>query len=245
MADRIAGGGRRVIFDIETTGFLEDSSHVHCISTMDFDTGNTDHFFHGGSSDHDIHAGVRYINRHDLCVGHGILAFDIPYLERHCNLRITAAPRDTLVLSKMLRPMQSVHSLEYYGELYGRPKPKHEQWDVYDEDMKFRCDEDVAINAMMYEDFIDTELSKWDWIPALLLEQSFVQDQVLQEVEGVDVDIEHCHRTLEAIDKEVDEIDRILRERLPKRVVNLKPVNKPFKKDGTYSKMLEDWYAGN
>lgn len=238
MASSKRGGGKRAVFDMETNGFLGVGKKIHCISLTDFDTGESHHF--GSDS---ISTAVDTLNKFRYIIGHNICGFDIPYLQKVGGFYITATPRDTLVMSKLFNPERESHSLEFFGEQFGIPKPVQEQWEVYDEHMKFRCDQDVAINVKLYKWFIKTELSKWKhWIDPINLEQEFQMWQVEQELAGVDIDQDLAYRLVDKIDAEVIEIDKQLKERLPKRIINMKDVNKPFLKSGKYSKMTIDWY---
>ena len=52
-----------------------------------------------------------------------------------------------------------------------------------------------------------------------------------------------CYNTVIAIDREVDDIDSKIVPRLPRKVkMKGAVVQKPFKVDGTYTKMVTDWF---
>lgn len=239
VARKRGGRWKRVVMDMETNGFIGVGKEIHCISLTDFDTNESSHF--SGDS---ISTAVDTINKFRYIIGHNICGFDIPYLQKVGGYNIKPIPRDTLVMSKLFNPERESHALEYFGEMFGIPKPVQEQWDYYDEHMKFRCDQDVAINVKLYEWFIKKELSKWKhWIDPINLEQEFQMWQVEQEIAGVDIDQDLAYRLIDKIDAEVIEIDKQLKERLPKRIVNMKDVNRPFLKDGDYSKMTKDWFS--
>jgi hypothetical protein len=230
--------GKRAVFDTESDGFCWGGTTLHCISICDYDSGSCYHY-----DPSQLSVGLEHLDSFKFIIGHNISGHDKPFIELKHGHTLKAKMRDTLCMSKMFFPeRKGGHSLDYWGTYFGREKPPHSDWTVYSEAMKFRCDEDVQINKMLYEYFINRELSKWKWTDALELEQEFNYWQTIQEISGVDIDAELGERLLVQIDKEVAVIDPQLEAVLPKRVVNKKDVNKPFKMDGTYSKMLEDWY---
>jgi len=228
----------RIVFDIEADGLLYSGNVVHCIVAKDPESQDIWKF-----GPDRIEEAVELINSYKFAIGHFITGFDIPFLHLKRGLEITATPRDTCVISKLFFPEQPAHSLEYYGRKFGRYKPDHEDWSVFSEAMLHRCTEDVEINCMLYDYLIEVGLSNWDWIDAIELEQKFQLEQAYQELYGVDIDIELAEKIIEQIDEEVDELDRQLLKVLPKRCVNNGPVKRPFKKDGSYSKMVTDYVS--
>ena len=76
---------KRVIFDIETNGLLEEQgargifamNKIHCLVIMDIDTGEIIDYVNDGV-ENDLEEGVRILMEADLLVGHNILDFDIP-----------------------------------------------------------------------------------------------------------------------------------------------------------------------
>jgi DNA polymerase-1 len=67
----------RLIFDIETDGFLDKLTKIHCIEAEDIDTGALYHF-----TPREIEDGVRLLMQADQLIGHNILEFDIPAIEK-------------------------------------------------------------------------------------------------------------------------------------------------------------------
>ncbi len=235
----------RVIFDMETDGLLEEGTEIHTICTYEIDTGTK--YCFGSSLDFDsvnapLRDGILYLNEQDILIGHNLIGFDIPFLLKMGH-NITTPIRDTLVLSKLLYPEQKIHGLGHYGKKFGRLKPEHEDWSRLSEEMIHRCKEDVEINVLLYDYFIVKELSQWNWMPALILEQLFQFEQVLQELEGVDIDIDLALSLLVELDEKVDSIDAELKPRLPKRIkASGATINAPFLKSGAYNKATREWF---
>lgn len=227
----------RAVFDTESDGFLYDATVIWCIVFKDYDT--QDVYRYGPDS---VGEGLKRLQDYNILIGHNICGHDIPLIKKLYPWWTHQILRDTYCMSKLFNPERiQGHSLESYGDQFHRAKPVHEDWSRFSEEMLYRCSEDVEINWLTYRYLVDKYCKDWKWADALELEQEFAMYQAYQEVAGVDFDLEKARALLERIDKEVDELDATLLQRLPKRVVPIgKPIMKPFKKDGTYiAKVLE------
>ena len=230
---------RKVVFDLESNGFLFGCDKIHCIVANNLIDKELISFF-----PQNIQEGINYLKESSIIIGHSICQFDIPLIEKlyGINLMDYCTIRDTLCMSRMFRPNRILHSLESYGIEYGVPKPVHEDWTTYSPEMLNRCTEDVRINTILYDDLVKEFCRDWDWIQALEIEQKFSYNQSQQELQGVDIDIDLCHKILIDIDKEVNELDSLIKPILPKRIVKKgESIMKPFKKDGTYSMAVTNW----
>jgi len=69
--------GGRYCFDIETNGLLDKLTTLHCIVAIDLDSGHL-HQFYGDA----IFDGVSLLNKADYLVGHNIIDFDIPAIQK-------------------------------------------------------------------------------------------------------------------------------------------------------------------
>lgn len=85
-------------------------------------------------------------------VGHNIIGFDAPVLNRLLGCRIGVSRLvDTFVLSSLYSPsIQGGHSLAAWGERLGFPKQEHDEWDRYSDAMRDRCIQDVEITWQLY-----------------------------------------------------------------------------------------------
>ena len=135
---------KELIFDIEANGLRP--SRVHCWSVEG-----------GGHGTDPASFQKEVLNKCDTLVGHNILGYDLPVMERLWGLDFsTHNVVDTLVLSRLARPDREghpkPHSLEAWGQRLGYPKVEHEDWDEYTPEMKVRCDTDVELNErVLYE----------------------------------------------------------------------------------------------
>ena len=130
----------RLVADIETNGFLDNVTVVHCIAAKDIDTG-TVYTFHGST----IEEGVRFLQSADTLIFHNGISYDIPVLNKLYPW-FSGEPSkvlDTLVLGrltytnikdidmgllkkqKMPGRLFGSHSLEAYGYRLGLMKGEY------------------------------------------------------------------------------------------------------------------------
>jgi DNA polymerase-1 len=88
-----------------------------------------------------------------LFVGHNFLRYDAPVLNKLLGTLIPVSRVvDTLVLSYLYSPnIAGGHSIEAWAVRIGdQRKIEHNEWDRYSDEMKKRCEIDVALNLEMY-----------------------------------------------------------------------------------------------
>lgn len=138
---------REVIFDIE--GDSLEPTLIHCLSYCIVGTN-------------EIKTIVEYSKMRDFFtdnffstfIGHNIINFDIPVLERILNFKLDKNKIliDTLGLSWYLYPNRKRHGLEVWGETLGVEKPKISDWkNLKLENYIFRCEQDVLINKLLFD----------------------------------------------------------------------------------------------
>ncbi len=140
------------VFDIETDGLLDELTKIHVMSWSN-DMGEVKH-----THDYDD---MRYVLLNsETLVGHNIIRFDIPAIEKVLGIEVKARLIDTLALSWYLHHDRMKHGLEGYGEDYGVPKPVIKDWNTLTpQEYAHRCDEDVKINNRLWRD-LDLKLNK-------------------------------------------------------------------------------------
>lgn len=88
----------RLIFDIETNGLLKELTKVHCLVVRNYDTGET--FDFADQPNHKpISEGLALLSTADMLIGHNIIRFDLPALEKVYGWKPKAGCvlRDTMV----------------------------------------------------------------------------------------------------------------------------------------------------
>lgn len=154
-----------IIFDLETNGLIYDVDTIWCATfhssgtTISFINGetNTDLPFIYPISKLASFLKQRLDNSTFIC--HNLIKYDRPVLKELLGIEIPLENcQDTLLWSQLLwpdipKPKESFskHGLESWGLRFGIPKPKHEDWSQYSDEMLHRNREDVRINVKLWE----------------------------------------------------------------------------------------------
>tara|TARA_R100000808_G_scaffold24969_1_gene60001 strand:- start:8337 stop:10043 length:1707 start_codon:yes stop_codon:yes gene_type:complete len=159
---------RKLAFDIEANGLNEltvnskgnpipEATKVWCLCVRDVDTGESWSFTPDSISD-----GVELLREADILIGHNIIFYDIPLLERIYG-PIDARAYDSLVVSRLMYPDRKNHpfkgnSLECWGKHLGCAKTDYTGgWDAYSQEMLDYCKQDVILSCEIFkaqQDFV-------------------------------------------------------------------------------------------
>lgn len=105
--------GRRLAFDIETNGLLPDVSTIHSLVIKDIDTGEVWSCASAGSY-RGIEEGLDLLSSASIVFGHNIIGYDIPVIQHlHPDFSLSGIARDTLILAKMIWPMDALKQLDF------------------------------------------------------------------------------------------------------------------------------------
>lgn len=228
-----------MIFDVEANGLLEEATKLH---VMSFTEGSEVKFTYDYSEMKD-----RLLNAKVL-IGHNIIRYDLPLLEKLLKIKIKARRIDTLALSWYLNHSRRIHGLDSYGEDYGIPKPKINDWhNLSQEEYANRCVEDVKINRSLWKDLRDKLLRIYgskEEADRLINYLSFKMDCAReQERSGWKLDLARAEKNrdiLEVAQEEKVEQLKLIMPSVQKFTEKTKPP-KPFKKDGTISVAGANW----
>ena len=220
------------VFDIETDGL--DPTKIHVLSWED-DLGKIQHT-------HDYVAMRIFFEEATILIGHNIVRYDIPAVEKILSVKVSATLVDTLAVSWYINHTRPKHGLEGYGEYYNVKKPEITDWEnLTKEEYAHRCNEDVKINVRLWRD-LDIKLSKlypdlnnkWDLLNYLTFKMQCAAEQ---EALKWKLDVDKANKYLaEWGDMKEDKIEQ-LAEAMPKRVLT-KVQQRPkvmYKKDGELS----------
>ena len=172
-----------VVFDLETNGLLDDATRIHCLSLHwakdDRPETFNDEPYTENPKDlpmgsHSITTGLGWLEVADVLVGHNIIGFDIPIIQKlypWFNPRGTIV--DTLLLSRLYHPnlldidkqhawkhmplqLYGKHSLEAYGYRLNEYKGnfgKMTDWKNWSQEMQDYCEQDVVVTTKLCKHF--------------------------------------------------------------------------------------------
>jgi hypothetical protein len=226
------------IFDIETDGL--DSTKIHVLSWL----GEDKEVHHT----HDYEAMRIFFTEAKVLIGHNIIRFDIPAVEKVLGIKVKARLIDTLPLAWYLDFYRPSHGLASYGEEFGVPKPKIDDWEnLSPEEYAHRCNEDVRINTVLFNRlnykleklYPDTQ-DKNRFVDYLMFKMQCAAEQ---EALRWKLDVDKARTHLEEWEGLKNEKMEALANAMPKRILfttKTQPKNM-YKKDGSLSAHGEKW----
>lgn len=246
------------VIDLEANGLYDTVTKLHCAvaSTLDgkdvrrFDNTQMDEF-------------VAFLKTVDIWIGHNILQYDIPVVEKVLGYKFTGKKVDTLLMSRLQNPHRTappqaqnkkeamkVHGLYAWGVRVGIDKPEIEYWDEYTPEILHRCEEDVRINVATYH-ALKKEGKGQNWRDAHLMTFTLWENLWKQEQAGWLLDEAYIHKSIKLLTHWIERIDRVLAKYLPltmdiletKKDGEYNYVRKPFMKSGKYSASVEKHYG--
>lgn len=166
----------KLIFDIETNGLLDQLDRVHCLVIRDADTGELTYNYasgHDGLNGPDILEALAQLEAADEIIGHNIIGFDIPALQKvYPGFKPRGRITDTLVMTRALFPKERLldsdyrrvakkampgkligsHSLEAWGYRLGDYKGDYNgPWETWSQEMQDYCVQDTQVTLKLYQ----------------------------------------------------------------------------------------------
>tara|TARA_R110001592_G_scaffold152967_1_gene380958 strand:+ start:1245 stop:3092 length:1848 start_codon:yes stop_codon:yes gene_type:complete len=231
-----------MIIDIEADGLLDDVTKIHCLS---FSSDGTEVF-----TLYKYDLIIDFLRRQKVLIGHNIIRYDIPVIEKILGLKIKAKLYDTLPMSWVMNTDRPKHGLESFGVDFGVPKPPITDWvNLSPEEYKHRCEEDVKINCKLWHNLIQRFMLVYKdnkHLDKFLSYLTFkMQCAYMAEKSGWKLDKELAEDCITKLRKEQDSKVEDLKQVMPMRSIFKKKTapKAMYKKDGTLSKQGIDWVA--
>jgi DNA polymerase I len=158
---------KRILFDIEANGLLEEATKIHCIYATDVDSGEQV----GVWGPNAIPEALAVLDTADVLIGHNIQKYDIPVMQKLHGFKTRRYPAiiDTFLCSRLIHPNISdldqalvdrgrmpqiyagSHSLAAWGFRTGQKKAEYSGgWAKWSQEMQDYMVQDVVANMALW-----------------------------------------------------------------------------------------------
>lgn len=231
-----------IVFDIEADGLLDEATKIHCLSFKDLSKSS------GVVTMYDYSLMKDFLLQQSILIGHNIVMYDVPLLEKILGIKIKAKLYDTLAMSWVVNTERPKHGLESFGIDFNLHKPVVEDWHNLDREVYGkRCEIDVRINTQLWHNLIQKYM--------MIYKDKENLDRFLQyltfkmrcaanaEQTGWRFDRELANKCVAELERQKAEKIAELASVMPMRTLFRKK-SKPkvmYKKDGTLTKQGQEW----
>lgn len=172
-----------LIFDIETDGFLQDVTKIHCLVIKDTESGIVRSFLPDQTSE-TLKQGFKFLQEADCIIAQNGIKYDIPVIQKLYPWFTVDESKviDTLVLSRLIysdlrdrdgayietgrlpSKLWASHSLKAWGYRLGMLKGEYGEqenaWETFTPEMLEYCIQDVEVTHKLYEFFLTSNYSQ-------------------------------------------------------------------------------------
>lgn len=144
-----------IVFDLETDGLIDSVTKIWCATFYNIDLDS-----YVSYTPEDMEYLPEFLNglieSGSTFICHNLLLFDREVFRKLYDIVIPLELcQDSFIWSQMLYPDiapigASKHGLDAWGQRFGIPKPKHEDWSQFSPEMLHRNIEDVKINTKLW-----------------------------------------------------------------------------------------------
>lgn len=223
--------------DVEADGLYEEAKNIWVIVAKvggDIFTFNHDNM--------DTLDSFFLANDDKTLVGHNIINYDIPVIEKILGVKWKGEVEDTLILSRFFNPSRKGgHSLSAWGERLNFPKTDFNEFRYWSKEMEKYCINDVLVTEKLHK-----RLSHEGKPKGLKLEHQVAKLISDQEKNGWLFDEDNGIRLLQDLKEKLHDIEDEVRKVFPPIPKLVKEITPRYKKDGGLSKvglnfMGDDW----
>jgi DNA polymerase I len=213
-----------LVFDLESDGLYDKVTKVHCIVIHDITANQT--FAYGPDR---ITDALAHLATGDVLIGHNVIFYDIPVLQKLHSFVSKARIIDTLICTRLIWPKEKLYeldveqypqvppnqrgaaSLKAWGLRLADHKINFKDFSEYSEEMLEYCRQDVAVTTKLWG-----HISKQNYPePALKLEHDFALAINKQIRAGVPFDVDACLDLVDGLRTKQNEIEAQLKEIFP------------------------------
>ena len=217
----------KMIFDIETDDL--NATKVWCLVAKELN-GKIHKFGHNQIQD-----GLDLLSTADALIGHNIIGFDLPVLEKLYDFKFTGQVIDTLVMSRLYNPVrENGHSLKTWGFRVNMYKKEQPEFTTYSPEMLEYCVGDVCLNEKVYEHLLNE--GKGFSEQSLELEHRVAKIINQQEKSGFYFDSRKAMELLADLQDKKSQTELAVQTTFKPKLVDDKIVTPYVRKDGQLSK---------
>jgi len=226
----------KIIFDIEADGL--DPTVIHCIVAKEL--GGAVHTF----DNMQIEEGIKFLENAEVLIGHNIIGYDIPVIQKLQGAKVTHKLEDTLVMSRLFNPVrENGHSLKTWGWRVGMAKQDQpETFDEYTPAMLDYCVQDVKLNEVVYNYLLKE--GKMFSEDSINLEHRVAKIMRQQEKNGFFFDTKKAMELLAELKDKQLQVEEEVHNTFKPKMIDDKLVTPYIRKDGELSKrgLTDDEY---
>ena len=223
---------RWFIFDLESDGLYDVVSVIHCI--VIYDIGAEQTFTYGPDR---ITAALDHLATADVLIGHNIIFYDLPVLQKLHSFVCKSRIVDTLICTRLIWPKEVLYdldteqypqvpeknrgsaSLKTWGWRLATHKIEFKDFSEYSQEMLDYCVQDVVVTFKLWQFIVKQNYPQ----AAFKLEHDFAIAINKQIRAGIPFDVDAC---LDLVDD--------LRTKQQELEVNLKETFPPIKHETTF-----------
>ena len=213
-----------LVFDLESDGLYDKVTKVHCIVIHDITANQT--FAYGPDR---ITDALAHLATGDVLIGHNLIFFDIPVLQKLHSFVSKARIIDTLICTRLIWPKEKLYdldieqypqvppnqrgaaSLKAWGWRLADHKINFKDFSEYSEEMLEYCRQDVAVTTKLWRHIVDQNYPE----PSLKLEHDFALAINKQIRAGVSFDVDACLDLVDGLRAKQAELEAHLKEIFP------------------------------
>ena len=170
-------------------------------------------------------------------VGHNIISFDVPVLNRLAGTRIPVGRCvDTFLLSMLYSPsLAGGHSLEAWGTRLGFPKTSFSDWSCLSDDMVRYCLNDCRVNLRLFVRLTERMVSIGFSERCCEIEHKAWSIIQQQKRNGFQLDVPKAHELYATLRELERNLQHEIYEQWPPELIVVKSFAKSRKADGSYT----------
>jgi DNA polymerase I-like protein with 3'-5' exonuclease and polymerase domains len=213
-----------LIVDIETDNLYDDVTVVHCVVIHDICRNKT--FTYGPDS---IATALEHLATADVLIGHNIIFYDIPVLQKLHSIDCKARIIDTLICTRLIWPKEVLDdldseqypqvpsklrgsaSLKAWGYRLSDNKIEFKDFKEYSEEMAEYCRQDVTITHKLFQKIQQENYAQY----ALRLEHDFALAINQQIRAGFPFDVDAALDLVDDLRAKQSEFETKLKEIFP------------------------------